>query len=102
MDDLVLFANRDDLPTLPQAAITHAQFESIHPFTGGNGRIGRALVDSVLRRRGATARVVVPLASALVAHRDRYFDAPTAYRRGDVVAGRAARVRRTVAEGYAR
>jgi len=84
MDDLVTFANRDDLPVLAQAAITHAQFESIHPFTDGNGRIGRALINTVLRRRGATTRVVVPLASALVAHRDRYFDLLNEYRDGNV------------------
>lgn len=42
MNDLIAFANRDDMPVLLQAAIAHAQFESIHPFTDGNGRIGRA------------------------------------------------------------
>src|SRR4029079_1258548 len=65
MDDLVTFADRSDMPALLQAAIAHAQFESIHPFTDGNGRIGRALINTILRRRGATTRVVVPLASAL-------------------------------------
>jgi len=82
MDDLITFANRDDLPALVQAAIAHAQFESIHPFTDGNGRIGRALINAILRRRGATNRVVVPLASALAARRDRYFDLLGAYRDG--------------------
>jgi hypothetical protein len=62
---------------LAQAAIAHAQFESIHPFTDGNGRIGRAVINTVLRRRGTTGRVIVPIASALVAHRDRYFDLST-------------------------
>lgn len=85
MDDLIAFANRDDLPVLVQAAIGHAQFESIHPFTDGNGRIGRALINTVLRRRGATTRVVIPLASSLVAQRDRYFGLLNTYRRGDVV-----------------
>jgi len=84
VQDLLTFANRDDLPALVQAGIAHAQFESIHPFTDGNGRIGRALINTVLRRRGATTRVVVPLASALVAHRERYFDLLGAYRRGSV------------------
>ena len=84
LDDLVAFANRDDLPALAQAALAHAQFESIHPFTDGNGRIGRALINTVLRRRGATSRIVVPLASALVAHRERYFDVLNAYRRGEI------------------
>ncbi|MGW6275914.1 Fic family protein [Kribbella sp. NPDC055071] len=84
MTDLMAFANRLDLPVLAQAAIVHAQFESIHPFTDGNGRIGRALINTVLRRRGATRRVVIPLASALVARRDDYFDVLGAYREGRV------------------
>ncbi|WP_305705251.1 Fic family protein [Nocardioides sp.] len=83
LDDLVAFANRDDLSAMVQAAITHAQFESIHPFTDGNGRIGRALVNTVLRRRGVTTTVVVPLASALVARREAYFEVLTRYREGD-------------------
>lgn len=82
MDDLVAFANRDDMPALVQAAVAHAQFETIHPFTDGNGRIGRALINAILRRRGVTTHVVVPLATALVAHRDRYFDLLTDYREG--------------------
>lgn len=84
LQDLVAFANRDDLPALVQAAIAHAQFESIHPFTDGNGRIGRALINTVLRRRGATSHLVVPLASALVAHKDRYFDVLESYREGNL------------------
>ncbi len=83
LNDLVRFANRDDLNVLAQAAITHAQFESIHPFTDGNGRIGRALINTVLRRRGVTNRVVVPLASALVARREHYFGVLNDYRAGD-------------------
>jgi Fic family protein len=84
MDDLVTFADRNDMPALLQAAIAHAQFESIHPFADGNGRIGRALINTILRRRGATTRVVVPLASALVARRENYFDALGSYRSGDL------------------
>jgi len=84
IDDLIAFANRDDLSVLAQAAVAHAQFESIHPFTDGNGRIGRALINAILRYRRVTTRVVVPLASALVAHQDRYFDLLGAYRLGEV------------------
>jgi Fic family protein len=84
MADLIAFANRTDIPVLAQAAVVHAQFESIHPFTDGNGRIGRALINTVLRRRGATRRVVVPLASALVARRDAYFDHLGSYRAGRI------------------
>jgi len=82
MLDLVTYLNRDDIPVLVQAAIGHAQFESIHPFTDGNGRIGRALVSAVLRRRGVTRNAVVPLASGLLALRDSYFAALGAYRLG--------------------
>lgn len=84
LDDLIAYVNRDDLPALVQASIAHAQFESIHPFTDGNGRIGRALIGAVLRRRGVTRNVVVPLASGILAVRDDYFGALTRYRAGHV------------------
>jgi Fic family protein len=84
MSDLLDFVNRDDLPVLAQGAIAHAQFESIHPFTDGNGRIGRALINTIFRRRGATSRIVIPLASALVARRDHYFDLLGDYRAGEI------------------
>ncbi|TIC88137.1 Fic family protein [Nocardioides sp. GY 10113] len=80
--DLFAFANRDDLAPVAQAAIVHAQFESIHPFIDGNGRIGRTLIHAVLRRRRVTKHLTVPVASALVAHRDRYFAALDDYRAG--------------------
>ncbi|MFE3000418.1 Fic family protein [Nocardia sp. NPDC059246] len=82
--DLLVFVNRDDLPILAQAAIAHAQFESIHPFTDGNGRIGRALISAVLRRRGLTRRVTVPLASVMLADTGRYFLHLNRFRNGDV------------------
>ena len=82
MEDLLVFTGRTDLPILAQAAIAHAQFESIHPFTDGNGRIGRALISAVLRRRGLTRRVTVPLASAMLADTEHYFGQLTDYRRG--------------------
>lgn len=85
MADLVDFANRDDMPALVQAALVHAQFESIHPFTDGNGRIGRALINAVLRRRGVTRQLVVPIASALVSDIAAYFAAVNVYREGDAL-----------------
>ena len=51
LDDLMAFCNQDMLPALAQAAIAHAQFETIHPFVDGNGRTGRVLLHLVLRRR---------------------------------------------------
>ncbi|MGW5456546.1 Fic family protein [Nocardia sp. NPDC003979] len=84
MDDLLTFTARTDLPIMAQAAIAHAQFESIHPFVDGNGRIGRALISAIFRRRGLTSRVTVPLASVMLANTARYFDQLMAYRAGRV------------------
>jgi Fic family protein len=85
MADLVRFMARDDLAPLVQAAIAHAQFETIHPFTDGNGRVGRALVHAILRRRGLTSVTLVPIAAALLADPKAYFEALTHLRdEGDV------------------
>jgi Fic family protein len=84
LDDLIAFSNRDDIEAITQAAIAHAQFESIHPFTDGNGRIGRALIGAILRRRGVTPHTVLPVASALAADTPHYFSLLTAYRWGDI------------------
>jgi Fic family protein len=51
VDDLVAYVNRDDIDPVSQAAIAHAQFEIIHPFADGNGRVGRVLVAWILVRR---------------------------------------------------
>jgi Fic family protein len=84
MDDLLEFLNRDDIPVVAQAAIGHAQFESIHPFTDGNGRVGRAIINAVFRRRGVSRRVLTPVASALVANQSTYFKTLVDYRAGQV------------------
>lgn len=83
MQDLVKFANRDDMSAIAQSAIVHGQFEAIHPFTDGNGRIGRALIGATLRRRRVTGSVTVPVAAAMLAAVDEYFDRLHAYRTGD-------------------
>ncbi|MBK8077053.1 MAG: Fic family protein [Kineosporiaceae bacterium] len=82
VDDLVRFCNRTDVDPIAQAAITHAQFETIHPFTDGNGRTGRALVHVVLRRRGLTRRTVVPVSTVLLADVEGYFTGLDDYRAG--------------------
>ena len=84
MDDLVKFARRTDLPALPQIAIAHAQFETVHPFPDGNGRTGRALVQAMLRRLGVTRNVTVPVSAGLLRDTRGYFDALSEYRMGDV------------------
>jgi Fic family protein len=51
LDDLVAFANRTDVDAVTQAALVHAQFELVHPYADGNGRVGRILVEWILTRR---------------------------------------------------
>lgn len=84
MSDLVAFARRIDLPALPQVAVAHAQFETVHPFPDGNGRTGRALVHAMLRRLGITRSVTVPVSAGLLGDTRGYFDALTAYREGEI------------------
>ncbi|MCG5432606.1 Fic family protein [Mycobacterium sp. MYCO198283] len=81
--DLIAFAYRADVPALPQIAVSHAQFETIHPFTDGNGRTGRALVQAMLRNKGLTRQVTVPVSAGLLADTGAYFAALTSYRDGD-------------------
>lgn len=83
MDDLIKFTGRADLPLLSQAAIAHAQFETIHPFADGNGRTGRALIHAMLRGHGLTQNVTVPVSAGLLVDTGSYFDSLTAYREGD-------------------
>ncbi|HEX6422131.1 MAG TPA: Fic family protein [Acidimicrobiales bacterium] len=80
MDDLCAFVNGDSLPAVAQAAIAHAQFETIHPFVDGDGRTGRALVHVVLRRRGLAPRVVPPISLILATRAAGYVAGLTAYR----------------------
>jgi len=63
--DLCRFCNDDSLPAVVQAALAHAQFETIHPFVDGNGRTGRALIHLTLRRRGLAPRVLPPVSLVL-------------------------------------
>jgi len=83
IDDLIAFLRRHDVEPLTQAAIAHAQFETIHPFTDGNGRTGRALVAAVLRHRGVATNLSVPISSGLLSDMAAYIDALTRYRGGD-------------------
>ncbi|WP_110588472.1 Fic family protein [Microbacterium suaedae] len=83
IDDLVAFAHRVDLAPLSLIAVAHAQFETIHPFTDGNGRTGRAIAQSMLRGRRITRSVAVPVSAGLLADVEGYHSALTAYRQGD-------------------
>jgi Fic family protein len=78
--DLCALVNDDTLPPLIQAAIAHAQFETIHPFEDGNGRTGRALVQVILRRRRLAPAFVPPISVILAADKDRYVRGLTLFR----------------------
>lgn len=83
LDDLVAFANRTDVDPLTQAAVAHAQFETIHPYADGNGRVGRVLAGWVLTRR---LQLVHPPPVSVGIARDRggYLSGLTLFRLGDV------------------
>jgi Fic family protein len=80
MDDLLNYVNTaGDLPVV-QAAIVHAQFETIHPFEDGNGRVGRALFHGILKRAGLVDGGVIPLSTVLRSDLGGYVEALTKYR----------------------
>lgn len=106
LEDLCRFLHRDDLPALAQAALAHAQFETIHPFGDGNGRTGRALIHAVLRRRGLAPHYVPPFSVILAENRQDYIAGLEQFRDGaDVnqwltLFGAVARRAAEVADGY--
>ncbi|MDR6437689.1 Fic family protein [Paenarthrobacter nicotinovorans] len=65
--------------------MAHAQFETIHPFADGNGRTGRAIVSALLRAKGVTENVTIPVSSGLLTDTRLYFDALGAYRMGNIL-----------------
>jgi Fic family protein len=88
--DLTLYLNGAAHAPLVQAALTHAQFETIHPFADGNGRVGRALIHTVLTRRGLTRAAVLPLSLVLLTRSQEYVRGLTSYRYQGPVGGAAA------------
>ncbi len=85
IDDLCDFMARTDMPVFIQAMVMHAQFETIHPFPDGNGRVGRALIHALLRRDGLTKSATLPISAGIVSQKHRYIEALTEYRMGDFV-----------------
>jgi len=87
MDDLVEYMNGGVHAPLIQAGIVHAQFETVHPFKDGNGRVGRALIHTVLVRRGLTRNAVLPVSPVLLTRSREYVEGLTAYRYAGPVVG---------------
>jgi len=70
------FAHEDsDLPLLVQNALLHYQFETLHPFLDGNGRLGRLLIVFSLVARGRLSAPLLYVSSYLERDRDRYYEA---------------------------
>lgn len=80
VDDLLDYVNGTLHPPLLQAAVAHAQFETLHPFADGNGRTGRALIHVVLRRRGLAPRFVPPVSLVLARRADDYIGGLVSFR----------------------
>lgn len=82
LKDLAAFLNRSEISPTLQAALAHAQFETIHPFADGNGRVGRCLIHVVYRRARLAPRFVPPVSLVLATDSDAYINGLTAYRDG--------------------
>jgi len=74
MGELERFLYDEDTPILIKAALAHAQFETIHPFLDGNGRVGRLLITLLLCSQGVLSRPLLYLSLYLKRHRDTYYD----------------------------
>jgi len=81
MDDLIVFANRKDIDAVTQAAVAHAQFELIHPYADGNGRVGRILIAYLLTRR-LNLTTPPPVSVRIATDRGGYLSGLTLFRLG--------------------
>ncbi len=80
VDDLARFVTATKGNPVVRAAVAHAQFETIHPFIDGNGRTGRALIHTVLRRADALRNTLIPISTVFAGNTDAYIAGLTAYR----------------------
>ena len=97
--DLLTYLNGATHAPLIQAALVHAQFETIHPFADGNGRVGRALIHTVLTRRGLLAGMILPTSPVLSTLSDEYVEALSRFREAGDPGGSDAESHRPDAAG---
>lgn len=84
LGDLESFLHDESLPVLIQIGLAHAQFETIHPFLDGNGRVGRLLISFLLYEREILQTPVLYISHYFKRHRQEYYDRLQATReRGD-------------------
>lgn len=81
--DLVSYVNDSPADPVTRAAVAHAQFEAIHPYGDGNGRIGRVLVGWILRRSGAVASYPPPVSVSILRDPGGYLSGLYEFREGD-------------------
>jgi Fic family protein len=81
LDKFEKFLHDDSLPVLIQCGLAHAQFETIHPFLDGNGRVGRLLITLLLCQRKVLHRPLLYLSHYLKSNRAEYYDRLTAIRK---------------------
>src|SRR5690625_1278153 len=75
LSDLENFLHaRDDIPALVKIGLAHAQFETIHPFLDGNGRVGRLLITFLLCERNILTKPVLYLSHYFKRHRQEYYE----------------------------
>ncbi len=83
LNDLEKFVHaNDNLPILVKAALIHSQFETIHPFTDGNGRTGRMLITMFLWREKLLGMPILYLSSYFKKNQKLYYDKLNAYHQG--------------------
>jgi Fic family protein len=83
LQQFISFINRTDIHPLVIAAFSHAYFEIIHPFTDGNGRVGRILIQVLLNKSDFLENVYIPFSVGLVKHSTQYVHALNAFKEGD-------------------
>ena len=80
VDDLARFVTDTSGNPIVRTAVAHAQFETIHPFIDGNGRTGRALIHTVLKRTDTLRNTLIPISTVFAGDTNAYIAGLTAFR----------------------
>ena len=83
MNQFIDFCQRNDIHPLVQAAFAHAYFEIIHPFEDGNGRVGRIIIQMILKEKLFLEHLYLPISVGLVKDQTRYIEALNDFKLGE-------------------